>query len=157
MLAAVDEMLIDLVRDRQRVELLAETGDERQLVPGVDLPGRVVWGVDDDRPGAGIEGPAQLVTVKVPIRWHQRYHHRRGAGQDAVGPVVLVEGLEDDDLIARVDEREDGRQHRFRYPAADGDLGLRIDGHPPEMATLVGDGVAHHLRAPGGRVLIEIL
>src|SRR5437879_8983370 len=77
MLAAVDEMLIDLVRDRQRVELLAETGDERQLVPGVDLPGRVVWSVDDDRPGAGIEGPAQLVAVKVPIRWHQRYHHRR--------------------------------------------------------------------------------
>src|SRR6202011_5204815 len=47
-LARVNEMFVDLVGDRERVELLAEAGDEPELLGAVDLAGRIVRRVDDD-------------------------------------------------------------------------------------------------------------
>ena len=45
----VEDVLVDLVGDRERAPLLAQTGDELQLFAREDLAGRVVRRVDDDR------------------------------------------------------------------------------------------------------------
>ena len=47
------------------------------------------------------EGRAQLVGVDRPVRLVEGHVAGDGAGQDRVGAVVLVVGLEDDDLVAR--------------------------------------------------------
>ena len=52
MLAAIDEMLVDLVGDGKNIEFLAEPRDELQLRLGVDLAGRVMRSVDDDGPSS---------------------------------------------------------------------------------------------------------
>src|SRR6202162_1113964 len=156
-LARVNKMLVDFVRDRERVEFLAEAGDERQLVGAVHLAGRVVRVVDDDRAPPRLERLAQLVAVEVPVGRNQRHHHRCGAREDAVRAVVFVERLENNHLVARIDQRQNARQHRLGHAAADGDLRLRVDRHPPEVLGLGRNGLAHHPGAPGGRVLVEIV
>src|SRR6202022_1199528 len=156
-LARVNKMLVDLVRDRQRVELVAEAGDERQLLGVVDLAGWIVRRGDDDRSRLRVEGLPQTISVEMPVRWNQRHHDRRGAREDAIRAVVLVEGFENNHLVARIDQRQDARQHGFGHAAADRDLRLRVDRHPPEVLGLGRDRLAHHLGAPGGRVLVEIV
>src|SRR5207244_9488156 len=104
------------------VELLAEAGDEGQLIAAVHLAGGIVRGVDDDGARPRVERLAQLVAVEVPVRRDERHDYRGRPREDAIRAVVLVEGLEDDYLVTGIDEREDRRQHRLGYTAADRDL-----------------------------------
>ena len=125
----------------------------------VDLAGRVVRRVDDDRPRPRPERRAQLVGVDRPVRLVERHVARDGAGEDRVGSVVLVVRLEDDDLVARVQQPEHGGHHRLGRAAGDGHLGLGIDRAPAgEMAGGRGrDRVAQRLAAPGDRVLVDVV
>ena len=134
-------------------------GDQLELGAGVDLAGRVVRRVDDDRPGPRPERRAQLVGVDRPVRLVERHVARDGAGEDRVGAVVLVVRLEDDDLVARVEQPEHGGHHRLGRAAGDGDLGLGIDRAPAgELAGGRGrDRVAQRLAAPGDRVLVDVV
>ena len=62
----------------------------------------------------------ELVGIEqCQSRLVQRHVARRGAGENRVGPVVLVERLEDDDFVARIDDRHHRRHHRFGRAAAD--------------------------------------
>ena len=75
-----DQVLVHLVGDRVRVELLAQLGDQRQLVGGEDLAGRVVRRVEQHQPGARAERRAQLAGSKA-------YRPSgRGAASPAAGP-----------------------------------------------------------------------
>ena len=127
MLAGVDDVLVDVVGEDERVVLVARAGDQLELGAVEHLAGRVVRRVEDDGPRARPEGGAQLVGVDAPVRLVQRHVARDGAGEDGVGPVVLVERLEDDHLVARVHQRQHGRDHPLGRAAGDGDLGLRVD------------------------------
>ena len=69
-----------------------------------------------------------------------------GAGQDAVGPVVLVERLRQDHLVARIDQREQRDQHRLGAAAGDGDLGLGIDPQSQVPIGMLGDRLAQLVR-----------
>ena len=95
--------------------------------------------------------------VEVPVGRDKRDHDRRGAREDAVRAIVLVKGLKDDHLVTRVEDGQAGGHHGLGDTAADRNLGLRVDRHAPEMLSLAGDRVPHHLRPPGGRVLVEVL
>ena len=122
-------------------------GDQLELGPREHLAGRVVRRVDDDRSGPRAECRAQLVRVDRPVRFVERDVARDRAGQDRVGAVVLVVGLEHDDLVARVEQPEHGGHHRLGRAAGDGDLGLGIDRAPAgELARRRrGDRVAQRL------------
>ena len=77
-------------------------------------------------------------------------------GEDRVGAVVLVPRLEDDDLVAGIDEREEHGGHRFGRAARDGDLAVRIDGHVVPSPVLLGDAEPERRRAPRDRVLVDV-
>ena len=153
--AGVDEMLVDLVRQADGVVLFAEVGDQLQLFLRVDLAGRVVRRVDDDRPGALCEGSAQLVRIERPVGGPQGHIAGNGAAQDAVRAIVLIEGLEDDDLVARVEDREHRRDHRFGGATGDCDLPVGIDRAAPGLAVLRRERASQLRRSPGGGVLVE--
>src|SRR6202022_4966723 len=96
-----------------------------------DLAGWIVRRVDDDRSRLRAEGLPQTISVEMPVRWNQRHHDRRGAREDAIRAVVLVEGFENNHLVARIDQRQDARQHGFGHAAADRDPRLGHDCPPP--------------------------
>ena len=132
----------------------AELRDQLQLGPRVDLAAGVVGRVDHDRARSGVERRAQLDFVERPVRRAQLDIARHGAAEHTVGPVVLVEGLEDDDLIAGIDRGEHRRDHRLGRTAGHGDLGLSVDRTAPRGRVLARDGLAQDRRPPGGRVLV---
>ena len=72
-LAVEDEVLVDLVADRDQVVLAADRGDRLELVAREDLAGRVVRRVEHQRaharPGGG---GAQRVDVERPVGRAQR-------------------------------------------------------------------------------------
>jgi hypothetical protein len=127
-----------------------------ELVAREHLAGRVVRRVDDDRLGLVVERRRELVGVERPVRLVQGDVARRRARQDRVGPVVLVERLEDHDLVARVDDRHHRRHHRFGRAAADGHLLVGHDRQSVAARELVRHGFAQRARAPGDGVLIHV-
>src|SRR5439155_6940365 len=58
--AAINEVLIDLVGDRNRIVIDAELRDQPELRMRIHLAGRVVRRVDHDRPGPLVERLPQL-------------------------------------------------------------------------------------------------
>ena len=155
--AVVDDVLVDLVGEREQVVLQADRGDQLQLVAAEDLAGRVVGRVDDDRPRPGPDRGAQLVGVDRPVGLVERHVARHRAREDRVGPVVLVERLEDHDLVAGVDQPEHRRDHPLGGAAHDRDVGVGAR-RPARMpaSRLRGDRLAQRLRAPRDRVLVDV-
>ena len=155
--ALVDDVLVYVVGQGDEVVLAAEVGDQLQLVLAKDLARRVVRRVDDDRPRPRGDRRAKLIGIDRPVRLVQRDVAGDGSGQDRVGAVVLIERLEDDHLVARVEQPEHRRDHPLGRTAGHRDLRLRID-HPAgvEAGGLRCDGIAERLRAPGDRVLVHV-
>ncbi len=81
---------------------------------------------------------------------------RAGPGEDRVRAIVLVEGLEDDHLVARVRHREHRGDHGFGGSAADGNLAFRVDLQPLPGLHLTGDGLPQAPGAPGDGVLVHV-
>ena len=50
------------------------------------------------------------------------------AGHFNVGDVLVEEGLEDNDLVARLEEAHEGGEHAFIGASGDGDFGLWVEG-----------------------------
>ncbi len=154
--AVVDDVLVDLVGDREQVVLDAERGDRLELGAREDLPRRVVRAVEDDRARPRGHGPGETVGVEGEGGRLEGDEDGLGAGDDAAGPVVLVERLEDDHLIPGVQDRQERREHRLGRAAADGHVPLGIDLHAVALRVFVGDGAAEPRRAPRDRVLMEV-
>ena len=152
----VGNVLVDLIRDRSRVPFAAERADRFELLSGEHLAGRVVRRIDDDGLRAGVERRGQLVGIERPVWLAQRDVSRRGARQNRIRPVVLVEGLEDDDFVARIDEGHHGGHHRLGRAAAHRDL--LVGNHAESVAPLelASDRLAQRARAPRDRVLVDV-
>ena len=157
MLSLEHDVLVDVVGEREQVVLQAQVRDELELVAAEDLAGRVVRRVDDDRPGPRRHGGPQLIGIDRPVRFVERHVSRGGPGEDRVGAVVLVERLEHDDLVARVEQAEHRRDHSLGRAAHHRDLGIRV--RLParvEAGGLGGDGPAERRRAGDDRVLVDV-
>ena len=76
------------------------------------------------------------------------------AGHLDVADVLVEEGLEDDDLVAGLDEGHEGAQHALVGARGDGDLGFRVELPPPERGVGLGEGLPQAWAALGGRVLV---
>ena len=159
--AVVENVLVDFVGDGEHVVLDAEVADELEFLPAEHLAGRVIGRVQDDGLGVVLEGLAKFDFVERPLgirglRRTQADEARLGAAQDRIRAVVFVERLEDDDLVALIADREQGRDHGFGRAAADGDFFLGIDVQALPLLHLAGDGVAQALRSPGDGVLVDV-
>src|SRR5262245_47089856 len=152
----VDDVLVDLVGDRQEIVLQAEIGNGLQLALREDLARRVIGAVEDDGPGTRRHRATQAIRVERELGRLERHEHRYRAGDDAARPVVLVERLEDDDLVARVEHGQERRQHGLGRAATDRHVAVGIDVHVVERAVLPGNRLAQARRAPGDRVLMEV-
>ncbi len=162
--APVDQVFVYLVGNSQSVPPLAESRDELELLAREDLPGRIVGRIDDDGLGPGSEGGGQLIGVESPCVLPARQVWLvkgnvpgDGAGQQAVRPIVLVEGLEDHHLIARVHHGHDGSHHGLGSAAAYGYLGLGVHLQPLETCHLARDGGPESRCAPRYGVLVQVL
>jgi hypothetical protein len=136
-LAAVDDVLVDLVGHREHVVRHAQVADGLELAAVKHAARRVAGGVDDDRPGARGEGRGQPGEVERPAGL-ERHVDRPRVGENRVGSVVFVERLEDDHLVARIHQREQRGDHRLGGAAGDGDLPLGIRLQPVPLR--VGSG-----------------
>ena len=144
------------VGDRPAVVLDAEIRDQRHLVAREHAARRVVRRVDDDRLGARVERLAQAIGVERPVRPLERNEHRLRAGENRIRPIVLIERLEDDHLVAGIHERHEHRRHRFGRAARHRHVAVRVDLHVVPAPVLLGDRLTKHRRAPRDRVLVDV-
>ena len=85
-----------------------------------------------------------------------RTNLRAALAKQGVGAVVFVVGFEDHNLVARIGNGEQRRDHALGGAAANCDFPLGIDLQAVMAAILGGDGVAERLGAPGDGVLINV-
>ena len=154
----VRDVLVDLVGEHDRVPALAQLGDHLELVAREHLAGRVVRRVDHDAARARVERGRELTLVERPVRRRERHGPRHGAREDRVGPVVLVERLEHDDLVAGVEHAEHRGDHRLGRAARDRHVAFGLDPrHAVARSVRVGDRGSERLGAPGDRVLVDVV
>ena len=75
---------------------------------------------------------------------------------DRVRAVVLVEGLEHDHFVSRIDDRQHRRDHRLRRAAAHGHVQVGFHGHAVARREIRGNRFPQHFGAPGDGVLVHI-
>ena len=154
--AVVGDELVDLVGEGDQVVLGAERRDPRQFPLAEHLAARVLRAVHDDRPGAFVDGRPQLVLVERPVRLVEAHVAGHRSREDGVRPVVLVERLEDDDLLARVHHRQHRGDHGLGRAAGHREVPLGVHVHAVERPVAPGERVAQRLGAPGDRVLVDV-
>ncbi len=95
-----------------------------------------------------------LVPVDAIVGIAQAREHGRAAAESNDRHIRVVAGLEQQDLVARLDEcGERGVQPR-RRTGRDLDLGLRIEGGAVAGCDFAGDRLAQRQHAGHGRVLV---
>ena len=86
----------------------------------------------------------------------QRHIPANSAAQLGIRPVILIERLKDNHLIAGVYERKQGRNHALGGSAADGHLPLGIKRDAVEALIVSADRIPKLLYTPSDRILIEV-
>ena len=153
----IEDVLINLVGDRQDIIFLAQLGDELEVAARKHAAGRVVRRVDDDGAGLVIERCRQFGPVKRELGRVQADESRRRAAQDGVRSIVFIKRFEHDDFFARVDGRHQRGDHPFGRAAAYGQVGLRVELHTVIAQRFRDNPVAQALGAPGDRILVMVV
>ena len=153
----VDNVLIDFICDDVGVILLCEVCDKQKLLLGKDFAAGVRGVAENERLGVLLECLLQLRWVKVKFRRMQGHIDRFSPGEDGVGPVVFIEGGEDDDFIAGVGHGHHSGHHRLGAAAGDDDLSVGVHGVAHEPGLLRGQRLPEALGAPGDGILVKVL
>ena len=75
----VDDVLVNLVGNGERVPPQAQLADKLQLFARKDFPGRVVGGVYNDGLSARAKGCRKFVAIKFPVGRMEPYEPWAGA------------------------------------------------------------------------------
>ena len=143
----IDDVLVDLVRDRQRVPFDAEVADRLELGAREDVAAGVVRRVDVQRSGVGrdrrFDGRSELRGLRERGRVDR---HRRGpeAAHDAGDERPIRR--EHHDLLARCDEPADDRPDPPGRTGRDEHV-RPLDREPAARPGPLDDGVEHRARA----------
>ena len=155
--AAVEQqVLVDLVGDGDDVVFLAQRGDRGQVVVGEHRAGRVVRRIDDDGGRLGAERLRKAVAVDaeaVPVGDHRHGAPPR-AGHGDRRRIGVVVRLDEHDLVAGLDEADDGAGDRLGGADGDQDLGVGVVVQPVVIGLVVADGATQLGDAEAGRVLV---
>ena len=150
----VENAVIDLVRDQHQVVLEHHVGHAGDLLGVKDATGRIVGGIEYQRSRARGDGPVQLFCIQ-PVVWRfQRQGHRLGPGKDGRRDIVLVGRLNDQHLVAGIQQGQQRCVHRFCHATGDGDVFGRIDFPAQPLGVHFGQFLAQGGVAPGRRVLV---
>jgi hypothetical protein len=149
-----NEVLVHLVGDGDQVAIDAQVGDGGQLVGREHLAGGVVGRVEQEEAGAVGDEGGQRLDVGGVVGRHEGDRPQHGTRHRGYGPVGVVGGLEGEDLVARVAERQDGRRDRLGGAGGDEDLAVRVHDQAPEAGLVVRDRPPQRLDAGTGRVLV---
>ena len=132
-----------------RAAMASSSASEKTLPQGFD--GRV----DEDGAGARSDGGAQAVEVEMPVGSVQRNGHGHGAQREHGVPVIAVEGLEEDDLVAGIEQGQRGGVERAGGSGGDENLGFGIGVDAVVGGELGGDGFAQRGDAVEAGVGVE--
>ena len=152
--AVVDHVLVDLVGQHQRLRRPQQLGEARALLARPHGAARVVRRVDDDHARARRQRARERVEVGTPGAGRQRHAHRRRAGERDRRAIAVVARLEYDHLVARMHQREDGRQDALGCAGGDRDLGVGVVAVARRALDLGRDGLAQRRHAGHRRVLV---
>ena len=155
MVAVEHEVLVDLVGHGDEVVLHAEPSDRLELRGGEHLAGGVVRRVQQHQPRAVGDERRERVDVGVVRGRVEGDRPQPSAGHRRDGGVAVVGGLEGEDLVAGVAQRQHRGGDRLRGSGGDQHLGGRVDVDPPEALLVIGDGDAQLLDARSRRVLVH--
>ena len=153
-MAVIDDMLVHLVHDGVHVVLDAQVRNELQLVVGEHLAAGVGGIADQNGLGPLLEGVLQDLWVEAEVRGRQGHVDGLAVRQDGLGMVVLEVGGEQDNLIPRVGQGEDGVHHGLGGADGHHDLRIRVQGAAHEAAALPGQGLTEVGCAHGNGVLV---
>ena len=129
MLAAVeDHMLPDLVADRDGVELLTEPRQQFEVLARIDHGGGIERIVEQHGLGLVVEGASQHLLGEPPMRRFEAQQARNAAGLADDRQIGIVDRLEHDDLVAGLDDGQDGAGQRFGAARRHHHLGHGIEG-----------------------------
>ena len=103
--------------------------------------------VQQQQAGPRRDGAAQLVGVEGVRRWAKGHRSPHTAGEPDAGHVGVVVRLEHDDLVAGVDQREQGGGDGLGGAGGDEDLAVGVVRQPVEAPPVLDDG-ATQLRDP---------
>ena len=149
------DVLVDLVGDDPRVELLGQAGDQFELVAREDLAAGVRGIAEHQGFRPQRERAPQFVRVEGEVGRAQLDVHRFGPAQDGVGAVVLVERREDDHPVARLANGHHRRHHGFGAATRDDHIGVGVQRQPHVVALFRGQCLPEVRRTPGDRVLMR--
>ena len=150
----VPDVLVDLVHDGDHAETLAEPGDLRELLAREDPSGGVAGRIQDHQSRLVRDGASQPRDVQGIVGFPQRHESRLDPREHTGRQVVLVPGLEHDDLVAGLGQAEDGVHEGLRDAARDRDLVVGVHAHVVEAGAFARDGLTERGRAPGKGVLM---
>ena len=119
-----------------------------------DLSGRVVRRVQQDEACARRDGGAQRVDVEPVVGRPERDGSADRAGEGGIGGVRVVPGLERDDLVAGIAQREERRGEGFGRARGDQHLGVGIDVDAVEPMLMLGDRLAQLGDPDARRILV---
>ena len=155
--AVEGQVLVDFVGDAGHVELVTQVGDQLLLFEGEDAAGGVLRRVDDYGAGFAGEGGAQLVGVEGPVGRVQRHEDRRRPGHRDVGHVAVEIRLDDDDLVAGIDQPKHAGKDGLGRAGGDEHVLDRVELEVVEAVGVGGDGLPHAERPRAGGVLVDAL
>src|ERR1700737_1840589 len=108
MFAAIeDHMLPDLVADRDRIELLTVPCQQFEILARIDHRGGIERIVEENGLGLVVEDASQRLLRQPPMRRFEAHQTRYASGLTYDREVGVVYRLENDDLVAGLDNSED--------------------------------------------------
>ena len=149
--------LVDLIGDHQKVMLHGHRRQRCQFVAGQHQPGRVMRGVDDDRPGPRGDRGAHSVHVEgeTAAARHQWHRHPVRAGHRDHRGVGVEERLQNQHLRARLNQSEHRGRDGLAGPDGDQHLSIRVELLAVAPSALSGDGLTQFGDAQPRRILVD--
>src|SRR5215210_6156072 len=130
-----DDMLPDLVADRDRVKLLTELCQQFEILPRINHGGRIKRIIEKNSLGLRREDSPQRFLRQPPMRRFEAHQSRYSSGLADDRKIGIVYGLESDDLVAGLDDGENSAGQRLRPARRHHDLrhGVQHELMPPAI------------------------
>jgi hypothetical protein len=156
--AAVEqEVLVDLVADRIDAVFQAEPGNRLKLLHREHLAGRVHRVVDQDRLRVFRKGVLERAQVQPPVRRGDAEADGNSPGPLYQRQIAVIERLDEDHLVARLQQSQEGVGQGLGRTRGHHDLRLPVDVEPVEALVGGGDGLTQFGQSQHRRILVRPL
>ncbi len=101
-----NEVFVDLVREDEKIVLLGNRRDRLKFRAREDLARGIRRRIDNQRPRPGSNRSPQPIEIKRPVAFLQGNRNRLDPQRQQRIKVIAIERLEQDDLVARIEQRQ---------------------------------------------------